>query len=526
MVKYLFILFVFSLPQACFLKSKNASTLSACLPSDEACLNNYQPKNSCDVEYSPEQANLRALTNEEIGNVISDVFNFDASDMIRELPRRDQGTKFQNAVLLSPLSESFLSKWQNTALSLATLLVEKPESIGRFTKLCEATQAGTADCASRMVKDLSRSLWRRPADTESEGRLVKLYTNGTEPAIDQKERMIRLIAALLIDPRFLYKFEYLRGPENESAALDSYEVAARLAFFIWRSNPDEILLDRAAKGEMVDPRVISEETNRMLEDTRAMRAFKQFVREWLLLDNLSNLQLVGSVSNFGALRELTYSRTRDVLFDGAGGINLALTGGGDVSQSLISQPAVIGGLSVGASTSPVKRGLFVNDRFLCRKIPPPPPNAGIFKAETIALDVTPRERFRVHEENAACASCHAAIDGIGLSLESFDVLGQKRSQYPNGKPIDTSGTIRLNGEVVAYNSAEEMIQLIGTSRDAESCFTGTMVEYAWGVQPGEENSCELGKISRSLVGRPHNWKSLVRTIVQHPSFITRARSQP
>lgn len=528
MRRIVYLALLLGLDSACLRKNKilpsTPSSAVTCDAFDQACLVKQKSPQSCDIAYTAEQANLRSLTNEEIGNVLADVFQIVDDAKIRNLPRRDQGTKFQNAVLELPLSESFLSQWQNVALDIALDIGRNPELGFRLQASCPSGINPT--CLASFAGDLATVLWRRPPDAESLNRLTALLSGDPEIPLSNEERITRLVAALFLDPRFLYKMEYLRAPEAAPQPLDSYEIASRLAFFIWRSTPDAALLARAAKGEIEQQEAFLEETERMLADPRSERGFNQFLNEWLLLDNVANLQLSGQMPNYGQFRESIFKQSKDFLFDYPGSIEKALGGGTSVQQSLLLQPAVLGGLSVSSTTSPVKRGLFINDRILCRKIPPPPVNAGVFQAEALALDVTPRERFKVHEENPSCASCHEAIDGIGLSLESFDALGQKRDLYENGKPIDTTGSIRLNGTRQNYRTGEEMIAAIGQSQDAKGCFTVTVAEYAWGVSPSEKNSCELSKIYASMAGKPHTWKNLVRSIVQHPSFRVRPGSQP
>jgi hypothetical protein len=68
---------------------------------------------------------------------------------------------------------------------------------------------------------------------------------------------------------------------------------------------------------------------------------------------------------------------------------------------------------------------------------------------------TVRQQLEKHRSVQACADCHAKIDPLGFALESYDPIGQFRSVYPNGTPIDTAGEYRshpINGpaDIRAY----------------------------------------------------------------------------
>ena len=54
--------------------------------------------------------------------------------------------------------------------------------------------------------------------------------------------------------------------------------------------------------------------------------------------------------------------------------------------------------------------------------------------------------LEMHRANAVCASCHARMDPLGLSLENFDAIGQWRTSDA-GQPIDASGVL-LDGTKV------------------------------------------------------------------------------
>ncbi|MXY18009.1 MAG: DUF1592 domain-containing protein, partial [Acidobacteria bacterium] len=65
------------------------------------------------------------------------------------------------------------------------------------------------------------------------------------------------------------------------------ELASRLSFFLWRSIPDDELIDLAAAQQLGEPDVLSGQIRRMLEDERASRFMNDFVGQWLQIRNIN-----------------------------------------------------------------------------------------------------------------------------------------------------------------------------------------------------------------------------------------------
>ena len=61
--------------------------------------------------------------------------------------------------------------------------------------------------------------------------------------------MKNAVGAVLASPKFVYVVEAKRGA-GEKSSLSGYELAQRLALFIWSSIPDEPLMETARKCEL------------------------------------------------------------------------------------------------------------------------------------------------------------------------------------------------------------------------------------------------------------------------------------
>src|SRR5207247_11092946 len=72
--------------------------------------------------------------------------------------------------------------------------------------------------------------------------------------------------------------------------ISDLELASRLSFFLWRSMPDDELLDIAARGRLKDPAVLTQQVRRLLADEKARRWMNDFVGQWLVVRNLQAME--------------------------------------------------------------------------------------------------------------------------------------------------------------------------------------------------------------------------------------------
>lgn len=86
--------------------------------------------------------------------------------------------------------------------------------------------------------------------------------------------------------------------------------------------------------------------------------------------------------------------------------------------------------------------------------PPPAPPPGVPAVEPdIRGAKTIREQLALHTKSAACASCHAKFDPVGLALENFDILGRWRTRYRGVAEGDRISGIDHTGHDFSYTLA-------------------------------------------------------------------------
>jgi len=406
-------------------------------------------------------------------------------------------------------------------------------------------------CAERIATALATRAFRRPAGADDLQRLMPFYESG-RAAGSFDAGVEQLVTAVLASPDFLYRaIAPENGDSGETFALDDFELASRLAFFLWNRVPDQQLLDLAAAGRLADAGVLEAEVDRMLADPRARSLVTGFALRWLNVDDIDAVVPDGNlfpeftdllrddfaeeIERFVAsvlledrdVRELltadwTFVNERLARHYGIRGVlgpqfrRVAVEN--DVRRGLLGKGAVLLRTSYGDRTSPVLRGAWVLDKLM--DTPPTPPPPGV---ET-NLDTpegekpkTVRERLERHREDPNCKACHGVIDPYGLALENFSVTGQWRDVDPQaGEPIDAT-TELSSGQIV--NGPVELREVLLRRPDQfVQALTGKLMMYALGRELEYFDMPQVRAVVRRAARDDYRFASIVKGIVSSDAF--------
>ncbi|MEM8711721.1 MAG: DUF1592 domain-containing protein, partial [Planctomycetota bacterium] len=347
--------------------------------------------------------------------------------------------------------------------------------------------------ARRVLASFLPRAWRRAPTTSELAAKVALFerlrgdSSGDGGAVESGSRfeaaMIEVLAASLTAPQFLYVGLGASSEAASEAAPDEVapepSLAARLATFLWCSAPDEELRTLESTGALADPEVIATQVERMLEDPRADRFSRHFVRQWLNLSLLDYLQVDKkaypkySASLKASMAEEPVAFFSEVLkgnlsvleflhsdftmaderlakhygIEGVTGNHFRRVSAGDqpARGGLLAQAGLLAMNSDGTDSHPLKRGVWMLERILNDPPPPPPPAVPeIDLADPEIAKMTLKERIEDHRNDPACISCHAKIDPWGLAFENFDAVGSWRTEV-KGRPVDSASTL-FNGQ--------------------------------------------------------------------------------
>jgi hypothetical protein len=410
----------------------------------------------------------------------------------------------------------------------------------------------TAECADRIVSHVVERAERRPTTpAEREDYLTLTQTVRTENGLN--EAISALIEAVLLTPQFLYRPEIgVITPDAPEGliALDGYEIASRLSYFLWRAPPDAELSEAAGRGELATEPGIERHARRMLEDPRARETISDMHAQWFQIARNRNLMLdaeyfPGASPELYADLEASVLRYLDAAFWDEGTVEALFAGrfafvndrlapifGVDPPGTnelvrveldptqragILTQP---GWLTLHSHTrvhSPIFRGNFVLHHVLCTPTPPPPPN--IDTSESLAPNAMETTRQRTTRSHTGrCASCHARIDGVGFLFEHYDAYGRFRLQEL-GQAVDASGLVREAGDADGqYANAIDFGEQIAHSEFVGRCVSQHYLRYALGREIAPEESCAVRALSDRLAASGGDLRELVIAITTSPSF--------
>jgi hypothetical protein len=419
------------------------------------------------------------------------------------------------------------------------------------------TQAEEGTCAREIIGGIATKAYRRILSDGELDRLVSLFESTSVD--DGFEAGIRVaVQGILSSPSFIFRIEENpRGvDEGESFPLDDFDLATRLAQFLWAMPPDDELLSLAAEGELSDDDALESQVSRMLDDPRSEALATRFLTQWLRLPDLERVDpdLLIHPEFDEALRE-AMRRETELLFMNVLTEDLPVTelltadytyvnerlarhyGMPAVSgpefrrvrhtdeqrYGVLGQGSILAQTSLATRTSPVNRGKWVMEVILGTSPPPPPPGVPELEA-TESVDegsgrvLSVKERMEVHRANPTCASCHFFIDPLGLPLENFGPTGQWRTQerivaspidsrgeFWNGSPVESPKQLR---EVMLQNFEEQIVRN----------FTENMLRYSLGRRTHPSDQSTVRSIVRSAAENDYRVSSIVMGIATSDAF--------
>jgi mono/diheme cytochrome c family protein len=418
--------------------------------------------------------------------------------------------------------------------------------------------AAERDAAKLIVANFATRAYRRPLVDGQLDRLMTLYDVAAKNGQVFEDRVRLGLKGVLISPSFLFRAEPDRATKDANGvyALDSYEIASRLSYFIWSTMPDAALFDLAKQNKLTDPTVIRQEVTRMLKDPKAHALVDSFASQWLQLRKMETIapdtkvfpeftpelrkaMYDESISYVdGIMREdrsvlelidSDYTYLNDKLaklysIPGVVGNQFRKVQLTDRNRGgLLGQGAVLAITSMPGRTSPVKRGKWVLEEILGDPPPPPPPNVESLEKQaethTETAKLTLRERMEKHRADPVCASCHKVMDQIGFGLENFDALGRWRDKDAAGATMDTAGKLP-NG-----TSFRNPVELKKIFMDAKEQFTGNMAEklltYALGRGIDTYDQPTVDRIVETMGKNDYRFSVLVAEVATSYPFLNR-----
>lgn len=458
---------------------------------------------------------------------------------------------------LSPLlMESFLNLSRSIVLSenfnrkncgVWPQLFEEPKEKDRTNKIIN----------ERLNHFLTRA-FRRPVDLATLNRYSSHATELIKSGSTFLDAMKETVSAILASPRFLYLYN------SESKNSKDYELATRLSFFLWGSIPDDVLIERAASGDLSNPDVLRAEVERMLLDGRLKRFCDSFPSQWLQLDRIissvpdpkkypdfyyappnyrttmdmmmeplllfetilvEDRPITDLIDSDYSYRSKRLSKWYDSKVEGrlGGPVTMAferVSINDRKEGGVITSAAVMTMTSGPEETKPITRGAWISGVIF--NDPPEPPPADVPTLENddseLAKQMTLRERFSSHRDNPDCAGCHKKLDPLGFALENFDAVGRWRDQYHNGREVDSSGILFRKHK---FNDVVEFKDAIMSEKDR---FTKALVSHLLSFSLGRKlsafDSPTVDLVAKKVKESDYSLRVMIHEIVQSDPFLS------
>ena len=325
--------------------------------------------------------------------------------------------------------------------------------------------------AREILREFATRAYRQPVSAGEESALMAVFRRSLDTGGSFRESVRDALQVVLTSPQFLFLAENSSTPEPE--AIDDFELASKLSYFLWDGPPDRRTLALAADGELRAH--LNAEVARMVEDPRFSRFVGEFASQWLSLDKLDVLEpdrerfpkltlhsraqlrrepvefLQYLIRNNLPARNLVESE-----FVVANEVVASYYDIADATESgfqfvpihharpelggVLTQAAIMAGLSDGREANPVKRGAWLARKIIAEPPDDPPPNVPDLKAETEGLPL--RERLELHRSRPGCVQCHTKIDPWGVPFEEFDAGGRLKPT-----PVDARSKLPDETEV-------------------------------------------------------------------------------
>ena len=460
-------------------------------------------------------------------------------------------------LLANVVGTSNLSKMEQTLSDITPAFLKNKAPAGCSLGIRKTEQ----DHIVEILERFAPLAFRRPV-SESE---IKNLADLATPILAQERSLLDALRvplrSILSSPSFLYQ-------AGESGDLNEHSLASRLSYFLWRSMPDQELLDLAEKGRLTEKQVLNEQVRRMLEDSKSQRFIKDFVGQAyrlnelkatspdkglypeyddrlgqamqmetelflaeLISENLSLENLIDSDFTFLNRRLADHYQIDEI----KGQYMRKVTLPPDSPRGgLLSQAAIHKITANGTTSSPVPRGNFVLTNLLGQPAPPPPPGVAGLEPDTRGT-TTVREQLSAHMSMPVCASCHTRIDPPGFALEEFDPVGGHRTKYrihggfamydgfsiampyKDGLMVDASG---ITPEGTNFSGYQEYLEILKSDylEQVARHFTSQLIAFGTGAEVSFSDRAVVEEIIQTHSDAGYPVQSLIVSVVDSSLF--------
>jgi hypothetical protein len=408
------------------------------------------------------------------------------------------------------------------------------------------------DCEPKQIDSLlafAQQAYRRPLTEQESQQIRSLYASLREQELSHEEALRLTLARVLVAPAFLYRLEQ-PGPGAKASPVSDWELASRLSYFLWSSQPDEELRAAAAAGRLRDPEVLAAQAKRMLRDPKSRRLATEFACQWLQIYEFDQHDEKSErhFPTFAQLRSEMYEESihffTDLFQNDRPVLNILDADYTFLNEDLakhygipgvtgqqwrrvegvrqfgrggvLTQATVLAKQSGASRTSPILRGTWLSDVVLGEKLPRPPKNVPVL-TDTVPEGLTERQLTERHSIDPACVACHRRIDPFGFALENFDAIGRFRQKDAGGLAIDTK-TVVPDGTSIEGLAGLQDYLLTARKQAFVRQFNRKVLGYALGRSVRLSDEPLLAEMQATLEKNDYRVVPAIELIIRSPQF--------
>ncbi|WDE96502.1 DUF1588 domain-containing protein [Lentisphaera profundi] len=314
--------------------------------------------------------------------------------------------------------------------------------------------------SKEVIKRFMIRAYRGRASKEQFSKFSTYYDQMIQQGSDRLEALRMTLVTILVSPRFLF----INQPPTEAGR--NPQLAERLAYFMWSSNPTSNMIKLSSSLEK-NPTSLAKGIYWMMQQPQFERFVRRFTIQWMDLENMDemapdptrykkyyekNMRDLYQKQTFLFMSHLLKENRpvsdlvdTDYTFLNKNLAEIYSLPSEDLGEKfqkvklpsdserggLIGQGTLLTTTSNGVETSPIMRGIWLLDKFLGDRPPPAPDDVMALDNDTRGAS-TVKDILLKHSLNPDCNSCHRKIDPLGLSLEHFDPIGLYRKDYGSG----------------------------------------------------------------------------------------------
>ncbi|MGA0605107.1 DUF1592 domain-containing protein [Phenylobacterium sp. VNQ135] len=491
----------------------------------------------------------RRLTESQYRHAVAEAFGADVRIQGRFEPeRREAGLLAVGSGQLS-ITPSGFEQYFRLADSIAGQAVadERRARLGDCRPA--ADKAPDEACARRIIARVGEQLFRRPLTEAEIAARVRTATLGAERTGDFYGGVALALKSLLVAPEFLFRMERAEADPEHSGQyrLDGSSKASRLSFLFWDAPPDAELRRAAASGELHTADGLNRQLARLASSPRLQDGARAFFTDMMQLEHFDGLTKDSkaypkfSQAVADSAREQTLRTTVDLLIKQKRDYRELFTANStyinrhlaavyqvpftstaewtpftfpkDAERSgILTEVTFLSLFAHPAASSPTRRGVKLHEIFMCEPTPDPPADVDFSKVQALE-NGTVRTRLLAHMENEGCAACHRVSDPVGLALEHFDGIGQRRT-LENGQPIDV--TADLNG--FRFAGAQGLGAYLKQQRKIPACLVRNVYAYGVGKAPDERDEDYLADQTEAFAKDGYRVPEMMVRVAASPEF--------